>query len=156
MSQKHLFRMRKNSTDPKKVVSAWPQMRLEMAGIGTGGSAQQLQCAIVAVQPYPLHSAPSTSPTLGTAVASSGHCQPLEPRAHHARSRPKLTHPPNVDSSQKRAQTQLHHKRSKTIKHDQTRGPSKTIENDQQRSKNMFSPFPLPIARPPPATKMLL
>ena len=55
------------------------KIRLEMARIGDEGSACQLQCVILVVQPCTIHSAPSRSLTLGRTVVSSSHCQPMGP-----------------------------------------------------------------------------
>ena len=77
-------------------------------------------------------SGPSSSPPLGRAVVSSCHCQHMEPKGLHAKSRP-MANPPIVHSTQKRA----HQKRSNTraIKNDENR--AQTIKNDETLSKTI-------------------
>ena len=70
---------------------------------------------IICLKALPLHSGPSRSPTLGSAVASSSHCQPVGPEELQARSRP-LASPPEVHTSQRRAHPN-------------------PVENDQQRAR---------------------
>ena len=96
-----------SSIVPQRWALAWTDVfrpaksRLEMTGIGNDGGAYQLQSAILTAQPCPC-TGPSRSPTLGRAVASSSHCQPMGPKEIQASSRP-IADPPKVHSSQKRA-----------------------------------------------------
>ena len=115
------------SAQPEFFFSTCQKKRLEMVGIRNEASACQLPCATLAVQPYSpaLWSGPSRSPTLGRAVASSSHCQPLGPKDLQARSRPTAD-PPKVNSSQKRAHPD-------PIKHNQKRSPN--IRVDRRATK---------------------
>ena len=78
------------------VGSAWPEFfstcqkkGWRWPGIGNEGGAYQLQCAILAVPPRPCNL--SSNPTLGSAVASSSHCQPIGPKSDPWRTLPKCT-----------------------------------------------------------------
>ena len=84
------------------------------------------------VQTLPLQSGPSRSPTLGRAVASSSHCQPVTPKALRARSRP-IADPSEVHSSPQ----ETHQKRSNTVKNDQKRSPTnQSRPKDHQKRSN--------------------
>ena len=120
------------------------KIRVGMAGIGNEGGACQLQCAILAVQPCPY--------SLGRREARSfaSHCHPLGPKELHARSRP-IAEPSLSELEPKANPSHSHQNRSNTVKHDQTRGPSKTIKHNQKRpNKCFFSPlWPQSQGHPP-------